>query len=218
MTRLEIKFCQLTRGCMLLLFLVCLAAPGCTGSNSTAGGEDGHDHDHDHGGRPASYAAAIDQIRHARDEVKAAFDAGTPHACDDALHEVAEVLDILPVVAAETDLPKEEWQVVKDQSKALFGHFMKIHDGFHGESSKGVSFDSVGSDIDEVIEVLASKIALTGEKVSQSGHEGHDHDGHEHDGHEHDHDEHDHDEHGHDEHGHDHEGEHDHDEHDHDEH
>jgi len=163
---------------------------GCTestpSSSPTSGGEEEHHH-HDHGHRPESYSAALAQIKHARDDIKAAFDAGTPNACDDALHEVSEVLDVLPEVAAETDLPKEDWQVVKDQSKHLFDQFMKIHDGFHGESKQGATFDSVADEINKAIEVLESKVAATGEKVQAEhdhDHEGHDHG--EHEGHNHD--------------------------------
>ena len=195
---------QRTTCFVLLLGLACLLGVGCTDSSTAtkSGGEEEHHH-HDHGHRPASYNAALAQIKHARDEVKAAFDAGTPNECDDALHDVAEVLGVLPEVAAETDLPKEDWQVVKDQSKVLFDQFMKIHDGFHGDSSQGASFESVAAEINAAIEVLESKVSATGEKVSPASDKHHD----EHDGHDHgDHDGHDHD-------GHDH-GDHDHEEHD----
>lgn len=182
----------------LITSFAVLMAVGCTEtspSSTTSSGEEEHHH-HDHGHRPKSYHAALTQIKHSRDEVKAAFDAGTPDACDDALHEVSEVLDALPEVAAETDLPKEDWQVVKDQSKVLFDQFMKIHDGFHVDAKQGASFDSVADEINKAIEVLESKFAATGEKVPS----GHDHEGHEHDDHGHD----DHDHEGHDHEGHDH--------------
>ena len=192
--------------------LLCLLGSGCSPSSTAAKGDGegqaghGHEHDHDHGHRPDSYVAALNQIKHARDEVKAAFDAGTPKECDDALHILAEVLDVLPEVAAETDLPKEDWQIVKDQSKHLFDQFMKIHDGFHGSGAEGASFDSVAEEINKAIETLESKIAATGEKVEEGhghDHEGHDHEGHDHEGH--DHEGHDHDGHDHDDHeGHDH--------------
>ena len=195
-------------GCMVL----CLTC-GCTSSTVSTSTTDGDDteehHHHDHGHRPESYSAALASIKHARDEVKAAFDAGTPKACDEALHEVAEVLDVLPEVAAETDLPKNDWQVVKNQSTVLFDQFMQIHNGFHGDGKQGASFDSVEEEINKAIDVLDSKLAATGEKIVASedthDHEGHDHDehGHEHGDHdqEHEHEEHDHD-HDHDEHGH----------------
>lgn len=200
--------------CMLGIVLLCLLGSGCSPSTTSAQGEGGEQaeehHHHDHGHRPKSYVSAIHQIKQARDEIKAAFDAGTPNECDNALHEVAEVLDVLPEVAAETDLPKEEWQIVKDQSKHLFDQFMKIHDGFHGGGSgEQTSFDSVADAINTSIETLESKIAATGEKMEtvEEGHEHdhahHDHSDHDHDGH--DHSEHDHG-HGEHDHGHEHEG------------
>lgn len=191
MTIAKNKANRLSGWFLLVTSLVVLIAVGCTEtstSSTTSSPEEEHHH-HDHGHRPKSYNAALTQIKHARDEVKAAFDAGTPNACDDALHEVSEVLDVLPEVAAETDLPKEDWQVVKDQSKILFEQFTKIHDGFHGGDKQGASFDSVADEINKAIEVLESKVAGTGEKVPA----GHDHEGHEHDeGHDHGHDDHDH--------------------------
>ena len=193
-------------GCLFSV-LLCLAV-GCTdsapseGSTNTESHGHGHDHDHDHGHRPESYTAAVAEIKRVRDEVKAAFDANTPKACDDALHVVVEVLEVLPETAAETDLPKEDWQVVKDQAKILFDQFMKVHDGFHGEEAQGASFDSVAEEIDKAIEVLESKIAATGEKVEiHSDHDHGDHDHSDHDHSDHDHEEHDHEEHDHEEHG-----------------
>jgi hypothetical protein len=169
--------------CIVGVALLCLAGSGCTSSTpgAKADGEDNaEEHHHDHGHRPESYTAALAQIKHARDEVKAAFDAGTPTECDDALHEVAKVLDVLPEVAAETDLPKEDWQVVNDQSQHLFDQFMKIHDGFHGDGKQGASFDSVAEEINKAIETLESKVAATGEKTDREARGNHDHEGHEH--------------------------------------
>ena len=183
--------------CCLLCVALCLLGGGCTSSTPDAkadGGDQAEEHHHDHGHRPKSYTAALDQIKHARDEVKAAFDAGTPNGCDDALHVVAEVLDVLPEVAAETDLSKEDWQVVKDQSQHLFDQFMKIHDGFHGDGKEGASFDSVAEEINKAIETLESKVAATGEKPDLEAEGKHDHEGHDHnhDEHDHDHDVHEH--------------------------
>lgn len=176
-------------GCMLIGLVVgCTSSSTPTAASGESGKEEEHHHDHDHGHRPESYAAALDQIKHARDEVKSAFDAGTPHECDNALHVLAEVLPVLPEVAAETDMGKEDWQVVKEQSKVVFDQFMGIHDGFHGDGQQGASFDSVAEPINAAIAVLESKIAATGEKAtagdhSHDSHEGHDHgesDGHAH--------------------------------------
>ena len=151
----------------LLMSLLCLAVAvtGCTSSDESSDGQH-HDHDHDHSHHAESYTAALASIKQARDEVKQAFDAGEPHQCDEALHQVAELLLGLPEIAAETDLPKEDWQVVKEQSKVLFDAFMKIHDGFHGdEKQPGASYESVAETVNGAIEALESKIASTGEEV-----------------------------------------------------
>ena len=190
-------------GCVLLCLVV-----GCTASETSGTAETGTEedhHHHDHGHRPKSYQAALAEIKHARDDVKAAFDAGTPDARDDALHVVSEVLEVLPEVAAETDLPKEDWQVVKEKSKVLFDQFMKIHDGFHGGNAQGVTFDTVADEINAAIAVLESKVAATGEKIEAAHeHHDHDHDGHDHDHGDHEHGDHEHEEHDHEDHDHDH--------------
>lgn len=187
----------LTRASVICLMMNLLI--GCTpvASTTSTSGEAEHkdEHHHDHGHRPESYSSAVRQIKVARDDVKAAFDAGTPESCDEALHILAEVLVALPEVAAETDLPKEDWQTVKDQSKILFDNFMMIHNGFHGGGAQGVSFDSVCADIDAAIEALESKLAATGETNAHEVHE-HPHGDHELEKHEHEHEhEHDHDNH-----------------------
>ena len=204
------------RAIFTLGVLLAALATGCTSSSddttaTASTGDNSEDHHHDHGHRPESYTAALHQIEDACKEIKAAFDAGTPQECDEALHVVSEVLDVLPEVAAETDMPKDDWQIVKDQSQHLFDQFMKIHDGFHGDGKEGVSYDSVAGEIDTALEALQSKIAASGEEPvdddahhhhadgeEHEHHEGHDHDDHdhdhhdEHDDHDHDHDEHDH--------------------------
>lgn len=127
------------------------------GSNSTASSESHeHEHDHDHA-RPASLADGVAQIKTHVKTVEEAFANNKPQECDDALHELAEILEVLPDVAAESDMPKESWEEVKKASAGLFDAMMKIHEGFHGEDAKGASYNDVKTAIDENLAVLEAQ-------------------------------------------------------------
>jgi hypothetical protein len=174
------------KAAVLCLFLAAVALSGCnnaptTSEDSTAGAEQ-HAHDHDHE-LPQSYAAAVAEIKSCRDEVKSAFDAGTPDACDHALHTAADVLDALGGLAGKAGLGKEDVEAVNSAAKELFGLFSEIHHGFHGDG-EGAAFDDVADKINEAIATLESKVSL--DDVTHDDHDAHDHDAHDHDAHDHD--------------------------------
>ena len=138
---------------LLAATLVC-ALIGCAKSTTPPAADAGHDH------KLESLSVGIAQIKGYRDEVKAAFDAGKPSDCDGALHDVAHVLDALPSAGDVASMSAEDQEVVKTASKELFGLFMKIHDGFHGEANVETNaYDAVAADMDKAIETLSSKVA-----------------------------------------------------------
>ena len=132
--------------------------------------------------------------------VRAAIMEGDADDAHGPLHEVGELLGAIPDVAAETDLPEEEWNAVKAANEKLFDAFGTIDKAFHvKDGDKKAAYEQVSAELTAAIEEIRVRLPMTGEDPD-AGHDHHDHDGHdhdEHDDHEHDHD-HDHDDHEHD--------------------
>jgi len=148
----------------LVACFACLAAlasgcgsPSQPAANSGGSATESHDHAHDHAA-PASLADAVAQIKTHLTTVKDAFAAGKPDDCDDALHELAEILEQVPDVAAKEKLPEADVAAIKTASSALMDALMKIHDGFHDANAKGSTYDDVKSVLEEQLAALEAKL------------------------------------------------------------
>ena len=164
------------------LSLLLLANAGCTPTDTAAGEEDHHDDHH----RPESLHVAVAELKHVRDEVKTAMESGSPDAAHEPLHEVGELLEMLPEVAADTDLPREKWEIAKAETNKLFDAFGVIDEAFHtAGGDKQAAYSEVAASIDESIAALEALLPLAGEKPPHEGaHEGDEHE----EGSDHDHD------------------------------
>lgn len=168
---------------------------GCNSgtSETAAGAHAGHDHghDHEHGHRPDSLHEAVEQLAGIEIAISEAITSGDVDAAHGPLHEVGELLQAIPEVAAETDLPKEEWEAVKAATDRLFGAYAVIDKAFHvKDGDKQAAYEQVASELTEALEEIRSRLPMTGEEG-----EDHDHDHGDHDHGDHDHEEHDHEEH-----------------------
>lgn len=104
-----------------------------------------------------SVAVGVAQLKALNASIKAAFDAGTPHECDGALHEASEIVNALPQAATDEGFTAEGVETVSKNAKNLFDHYMKIHEGFHGggeDTSETNSYESVADGIDAAIAEL----------------------------------------------------------------
>lgn len=112
--------------------------------------------------RPDSVASGVAQLVKIRDSIKAAFDAGTPHECDGALHEASEILLVLPEVATDEGMSAEQLEIVTTNSKKMFDQFMEIHEGFHSHGTdsepNAASYDNVAADVNAALEALAATV------------------------------------------------------------
>lgn len=177
-----------------IIVALCVAPlVGCGGTTqSTSAETHDHDHDHhdhDHGHRPASLHEAVHELTEIRDAVRAAILEGDPDDAHDPLHEVGELLEVLPDVAADTDLPKEEWDAVKAANERLFDAFGKVDKAFHTkDGDKKAAYEEVATDLDEAIEEIRARLPQTGEEPHHEGEHGDDHDHDHEEGHDHDHD------------------------------
>lgn len=144
----------------------------------------GHDHDHDHAHRPGSLHEAVAELTAMRDAIRDALLDGEPNDAHGPLHEVGALLQAIPDVAAETDLPKEEWDAVNAANEELFDAFGTIDKAFHvKDGDKKAAYEEVSEQLEEAIEAIRVRLPLTGESPDTHDHD-HDHD---HDDHDHDH-------------------------------
>lgn len=174
---------------LLPVLLGFLAVPliGCGDAGPSTEAEakgHGHDHDHDHGHRPETLHAAVAELTEMRDVIRDAIVDGDPHDAHGPLHEVGDLLEAIPDIAAETDLPKEEWDAVNAANEELFAAFGAIDKAFHTkDGDKQAAYGGVSEKLDEALEAIRSRLALTGEEP-ESAHANHHGDEH---GDEHDH-------------------------------
>ena len=66
-----------------------------------------------------SVEAGVNKLKELNATIKAAFDAGTPHESDGALHEAAAIVNALPQTATDEGITAEGLQTVTENSKAL---------------------------------------------------------------------------------------------------
>lgn len=126
-----------------------LALTGC--------GAQSHDHTHDHHAGPETFAEAVADLQKVRDLTRDAFAAGDPERCHHALHEVGELLEAIPQLAAESELAETSWNEVKLASDNLFTSFGMVDQTLHSGKPDTTVYSKVAADIDSAIESLLAK-------------------------------------------------------------
>lgn len=107
---------------------------------------------------PANLTEAVDHLREHCGTIKAAFDAGTPHECDSALHQAAKVVQQLGTLAGEQGRSAETIESINAEGKKLFEQFMLIHEGFHGDGELGHSYEDVEEPINSALAALQATV------------------------------------------------------------
>ena len=101
-----------------------------------------------------------------RDAIRSAVLDGDPTTPTARFTRSGELLEAIPDIAAETDLPKEEWEAVKSANDDLFDAFGAIDKAFHTkDGDKKAAYEQVADKLDQAIEAIRSRLALTGEEV-----------------------------------------------------
>lgn len=160
---------------MALLCLVFLVVGGCNPTKQASAPKDDHDHDHDHPAVPRSLPAAMTELRDSWAEISTAMNDDDPDSAHEPLHDVGRVLEAMPELAAETDLPESEWNEIKEVVDQLFDAFGKIDSAFHKkDGDKVAAYESVKSTIDEGVASLEAKLPILGADLGlDDGHQGH---------------------------------------------
>lgn len=168
---------------LLIASMFAVALTGCPASTPpgpAAGGGDGHEgHEHDHSA-PTSLVDAYEKIEHMSEDIKVAFEAGTPKEAHDALHDVGMAIDALPKLGEEAGIEaKEDLERVKSD---LMQSFMKLDGVLHNQDE--VAWGDVSETIESAMEKLHAM--LPEHEHADHGDDHADEDGHaDHDGEEH---------------------------------
>lgn len=102
--------------------------------------------------RPKDYADAIVRIKSYRDKIKTETTTGTPSLAHRSLDELDYVLQWLPEIAQESDIPKEKWEEINTTSRALRDSFNKVHSNIDGGTAP--DYAAVDEEIEAAIEKL----------------------------------------------------------------
>ncbi len=131
-----------------LLLSLSIGIAGCEKPAEAPKPADGADHaDHP---APTTLSEAVNQLEKMRDEVKKAFEAGTPEVAHDALHDVGDVLTATQTMAGA--LAGDAKEAAKSATDALMDAFAKLDGGLHDGAE--VAYDEVGEDIEAAIAKL----------------------------------------------------------------
>ena len=100
----------------------------------------------------ASYEDALGKIGSYRDSIRSALAAGDLHKTHRPLDELDLVLEHLPTVARDNDVPKSQWETVNTSAQQLRELFNEIHVRIDaGEES---NYEAVAAEIDTAISRL----------------------------------------------------------------
>lgn len=102
----------------------------------------------------ATYDKALDRIRQCRDTIRKETTDGVPAKAHRSLDEVALVLEWLPEIARNSDVPKQQWETVVSHAQKLRELFEKVH----GKIDKGEApnYEAVSAEIETSLKSLES--------------------------------------------------------------
>jgi hypothetical protein len=106
---------------------------------------------------PADYAAAMPRINEYRDSIRSAIDAGTPSKAHRPLDELDIVLNKLPKIASDSDVPRDQWEEVNTASRELRDLFNTLHASI--DAGQPPDYPAVADDIEETIARLEAVTA-----------------------------------------------------------
>ena len=101
---------------------------------------------------PANYAEAIGRIESYRDSIRDAIDAGTPTKAHRPLDELDIVLNKLPEIARNSDVPKEQWETINTSARELRNLFNQVHSAI--DEGREPDYNAIAEPVGQAIEKL----------------------------------------------------------------
>lgn len=102
----------------------------------------------------AEYQAAVDHLKQYRDTIRDETSAGEPAKAHRALDNADWVLQWLPEVAQNSDVPRDQWQTVGENAQKIRDLFNQVHANI--DEGKAAGYESVAADVDAAITELES--------------------------------------------------------------
>jgi len=93
----------------------------------------------------ASYADAVTQIKSFRDSIQQALASGKPAEAHRPLDELDVVLEHMPVVARDNNVPRTQWETVNTSAQQLRDSFNQVHAQI--DASEEPDYGAVAADI-----------------------------------------------------------------------
>jgi hypothetical protein len=102
--------------------------------------------------RPADYGAAVSRIRTYRDSLRDAVAADRIDEAHRALDEAEFVLQWLPEIARDSNIPRQHWQTINENAQRIRDLFNKVHDNI--DEDRDPDYASVAEQVDLAIGAL----------------------------------------------------------------
>ena len=102
----------------------------------------------------AHWTAAVEHIQAYRDTIKKETAGGTPAKAHRSLDLLDYVLQWLPEIAQNSNVPKDDWQTIGENSQTLRDLFNKVHTNI--DAGEAPNYETVADEIDAAIEELAA--------------------------------------------------------------
>ena len=99
-----------------------------------------------------SYVDALRQIKSYRDTIRDAVKAGNPAKAHRPLDELDAVLEHLPTVARDSNVPRTQWETVNTSAQQLRDLFDKVHAQI--DAGEQADYQAVETDIDSAFAQL----------------------------------------------------------------
>jgi len=96
-----------------------------------------------------SYVDALAKIKSYRDTIRDVLAAGDPHSAHRPLDELNIVLELLPTVARDNNIPKSQWETVNTSAQEISDLFNQVHAQIDG-GEKG-DFAAVDAEIESAL-------------------------------------------------------------------
>ncbi len=99
--------------------------------------------------RPADFPEAVTRVKGYRDTIRDEIAAGRPTKAHRALDELDIVLNWLPEIARDGNVPRDRWEAVNTTAQQVRELFNKVHTNI--DAKQNPDYASVSKDIDQAI-------------------------------------------------------------------